>query len=60
MDARSLAVAKLQMARHEIGVKVRQEHVADPAALPRGVLDVPPHVALRVDHGSPAARLIGD
>jgi hypothetical protein len=34
--------------------------VADPAAQPRGVLDVLPHDALGIDHGSLATRLIGN
>ena len=48
------------MAGDEVGVEVRQEHVPDPAAEPAGVLDVLLDVALRVDDGGDAARLVGD
>ena len=40
------------MARHEVGVEVGEEHVLDPAAEPRGVVEVLLDVALRVDHGA--------
>ena len=60
VDRRALALAKLEVAGHEVGVEVRQEHVLDPAAQPPGVLEVLLDVALRIDHGRVAARLVGD
>ena len=44
-------VAQLQVAGDEVGVEVRQEHVADPAAEPVGVVQVLLDVALGVDDG---------
>jgi hypothetical protein len=60
MDLGAGAIAKLQMAGDEIGVEVREEHVADPATPPLGVLEILIDVPLRVHDGRLAAVLIGD
>ena len=60
MDRRALALAKLEVSGHEVGVEVRQEHVTDPALKPAGVLEVLLDIALRVDHSCGSARLVGD
>ena len=60
VDRGAGAVAELEMAGHEVGVEVREEHMADPAAEPLGVLEVLLDVPLRVDDGRLATLLIGD
>ncbi len=60
MDLGAGAIAKLEMAGDEIGVKVRKEHVADPAAEPVGVLEILVDVALGVDDSRLANLRIGD
>ena len=60
VDRRAGALAQLEVARHEVGVEVRQEHVPDPAAEPVRVLEVLLDVALGVDHGRDAGGFVGD
>src|SRR5438309_687089 len=60
MDDGPRPVAQLEVAGDEVRVKVREEHMADPAPEPVSVLEVLRDVALRVDHGRLAALLVGD
>jgi len=60
VDPRALPVAQLQVARHEIGVEVREEDVADAAPERPSRLEIAVDVALRIDDRRLAALLIGD
>ena len=60
VDGRARAVAQLQVPGHEVGVEVREQHVADPHAEPAGVAQVLVDVALRVDDRRRPAALIRD
>src|SRR5439155_963894 len=60
MDGRALALAELEVARDEVGVEVRQEHVPDPKAEAAGVAHVLLDVALRIDDRRHPALLVGD
>jgi hypothetical protein len=58
VNGRTHTVAKLQVASDEVGVLVRQKHVADLDPLLKRVFYVPLHVALWVHHrGHPRALI---
>jgi len=54
------AVAELEVAGHEVRMEVRQEHVADPASEPLGIVEILLDVPLRIDDGRLATLLVGD
>ena len=58
VDRRGGALAQLQVPGHEVGMEMRQEHVGDPAPKRGGVVQVLLDVALGIDHGRQAARLV--
>ena len=53
-------LAQLQVAGDEIGVGVRQKHMANLKPLLPGVLDITIHVTLGINHGRHPCVLIGD
>ena len=53
-------LVQLEMTGDEVGVKVRQDDVADREAALRGKRQVLIHVTLRIDHGSRAGLLVAD
>jgi hypothetical protein len=60
MDRRVTTIAQLQMARNEVGVKVRQEHVADLEAKRSRIVQILLDVALRIHDDGCRARLVSD
>jgi hypothetical protein len=60
MDRRAHAVAKLEMAGHEVGVEVREDDVLDRQAGPRRVLDVLIDVPARIDDDGGVGSLVAD
>src|SRR5204862_6526359 len=60
VDVRRLSITQLEMAGDEVGVKVSQEHMANPATQPVGILDVLIDVPLWSDHRCDAAPLVSD
>ena len=48
------------MAGNEVGMCMRQEHVAYLKPLLPGIFNIPIHVPLRIDYGGHAGALIGD
>ena len=59
-DHRAGRGGELQVPREEVGVEVRLEHPLDAQILRRGLLEVQPDVAARVDDDGPAGRLVTD
>ena len=60
MDGRADPLRELEMTRHEVGMKVGQEDVANLERLAFGVLEILVDVALRVHDGRDAGRLVRD
>jgi hypothetical protein len=54
------AIAQLQVAGDEVGVRMCQKDVAYLEALLLGIFDIPIHVPLRVHHGSHLSALVCD
>ena len=59
-NRRADAVSQLEMARDEIGMEVREEDVRDAKMVIRSERQVLIDVALRIDDGGQAARLVGN
>ena len=59
-DGGPRAISELEMAGDEVGVEMGQEHVANPQAVPFGRIDVPLHVALRIDDDGRTALAVAD
>ncbi len=57
-DVGAAAVAQLEMARHEVGMEVRQKNMADLHAQFFGVGEVLLDVPLRIDHDCIAAGFV--
>jgi hypothetical protein len=58
VDGCARAIAQLEVASDEVGVKVREEDVPDLQPVLGGERDVLVGVALRIDHGCRAGRLV--
>ena len=60
VDGRAGAIAQLQVAGQEVGMKVGEEDVRDPQPVVRGEGEVAVHVPLGVDHGRNSAGFVPD
>ena len=60
IDRRADAIAQLEMSGDEVGVQVRQDDVRDAQPVLGGEGDVLIDVALRIDDGRGAGRLVAD
>ena len=60
MDLGARALLQFEMARHEVSVHVRQQHVLDAQTKSRGPLDVLIDVAARIDDHSNARGLVAE
>ena len=60
IDDSSGAIAELEMARKEVGMEMRQEHVGDPQPMFRCEPQIAVDVALGVDDGGDPCLLVAD
>jgi hypothetical protein len=58
VDPGALPVTQLEMPGDEVGVKMSQEHMPDPASQSVGVLDILVNITLRIHHRRDGAPLV--